>query len=209
MLEFTEWYEGWMIQVLGTMSIPMLGDSRCLARWPGGLVEPAVLHYSSYLFSERFGWVKNTWSFLAVGSESLATPGRKGVRHLGFLILESRWLLQKTSKCIVDKGLKDWKYKNHPSLRSVSIQAIRGKNSNWQDWNCLFLFLLEGLLSNIFDLLYLIDAEQGNMSCSRIRQMRIQRPLGFIFQKSVEEGGVCVVWRRGLLAGSSPLSRYL
>ena len=120
MLEFTEWYEGWMIQVLGTMSIPMLGDSRCLARWPGGLVEPAVLHYSSYLFSEKFGWVKNTWSFLAVGSESLATPGRKGVRHLGFLILESRWLLQKTSKCIVDKGFKDWKYKNHPSRRSVS-----------------------------------------------------------------------------------------
>ena len=120
MLEFTEWYEGWMIQVLGTMSIPMLGDSRCLARWPGGLVEPAVLHYSSYLFSEKFGWVKNTWSFLAVGSESLATPGRKGIRHLGFLTPESRGLLQKTSKCIVDKGLKDWKYKNHPSLRSVS-----------------------------------------------------------------------------------------
>ena len=66
MLEFTEWYEGWMIQVLGTMSIPMLGDSRCLARWPGGLVEPAVIHYSSYLFSEKFGWVKNTWSFLTV-----------------------------------------------------------------------------------------------------------------------------------------------
>ena len=52
-------------------------------------------------------------------------------------------------------------------------------------------------MSNIFDLLYLIDAEQGNMSCSRIRQMRIQRPLGFIFQKSVEEGGgVCCVEER-------------
>ena len=60
-----------------------------------------------------------------------------------------------------------------------------------------FYFFLEGLLSNIFDLLYLIDAEQGNMSCSRIRQMRIQRPLGFIFQKSVEEGGgVCCVEER-------------
>ena len=56
----------------------------------------------------------------------------------------------------------------------------------------VFISFLEGLLSNIFDLLYLIDAEQGNMSCSRIRQMRIQRPLGFIFQKSVEEGGGCV-----------------
>ena len=31
------------------------------------------------------------------------------------------------------------------------------------------------------------------MSCSRIRQMRIQRPLGFIFQKSVEEGGGCLL----------------
>ena len=155
MLEFTEWYEGWMIQVLGSMSIPMLGGSGCLARWPGGSVELAVLHYSSYLFSEKFGWVKNTWSFLAVGSESLATPGRKWVSHLRFLTLESRWLLQKTSKCIVDTGLKDWKYKNHPSLRSVSTQAIRGKDSNWQDWNCLFLFLLEGLLSNIFDPFYI------------------------------------------------------
>ena len=27
------------------------------------------------------------------------------------------------------------------------------------------------------------------MSCSHIRQMRVQRPLDFLFQKSVEEGG--------------------
>ena len=61
-----------------------------------------------FLFILREIWLSEEYLvFPGCGVGSLATPGRKGIRHLGFLTLESRGLLQKTSKCIVDTGLKD------------------------------------------------------------------------------------------------------
>ena len=70
-----------MIQAFRTMSIPVLGDSRCLARWQWGLVESAVIHDSSYLLSKKFDWVvgKPCHSRAEVGQPLKVLDSRKSL----------------------------------------------------------------------------------------------------------------------------------
>ena len=61
-----------------------------------------------FLFILREIWLSE--EYLVFPGCGVGKPGHsrsEGDPPLGVLILESRWLLQKTSKCIVDKGLKD------------------------------------------------------------------------------------------------------
>ena len=210
MLEFTEWYEWWMIRVLGSMSIPMLGGSGCLARWPGGSVELAVLHYSSFLFSEKFGWVKNTWSFLAVGSESLATPGRKWVSHLRFLTLESRWLCKKHQSVLL---IKAWKIENiriTPLGGLWALKPLEERTAIGKIEIACFCFFYKVCCQIYLNLLIFNRCWTREYDLFQHQTNEDTTPPGFYFPKvSGRGGGVCVVWRRGLLAGSSPLSRYL
>ena len=70
-----------MIQVFRTMSIPVLGDSRCLTRWQWGLVESAVIHDSFYLLSKKFDWVvgKPCHSRAEVGQPLKVLDSRKSL----------------------------------------------------------------------------------------------------------------------------------